>query len=119
MTHFAPNAARNRKFNLSKRVSNIYLISFNFDKFFEPVNDEELMVFIVLGDVAGVKPAVRSDRWTSSFRVIQITFHNLKEENFESILSDNYIMLNQRHKGVCGDYKHILWRQGTQSCDVK
>ena len=43
-------------------VNKTYLEALDFDQFFQPVNDDELTVLSVLGDVPGVKPALGVQR---------------------------------------------------------
>ena len=54
-----------------------YLKSFDFDKLLEPVDDKELVIFVVDGDVARVEPSVAVDRLAGGLLVVVVTFHDL------------------------------------------
>lgn len=67
----------------------IHLQSLDFDKFLEPVNDEELLVLGVPGDVTGVQPAV-DDGLLGGLLVAVVALHHLRTGNTQlSILNIN------------------------------
>ena len=61
----------------------VYLKSFDFDELFEAIDDEELVVFVVDGDIAGVEPSISIDSLPSSFLIVIITFHDLRTRDAE------------------------------------
>ncbi len=62
-----------------------YLISFYFDELFEPIDDEEVLALVVLGDVAGVQPTVGTDGGVCSLWVVEVAGHHLKSKKSISI----------------------------------
>ena len=70
-------------------ISVLYLQSLDFDKFLEPVNDEELLVLGIPGDVASVQPAV-DDGLLGGLLVAVVTLHHLWTGNTQlAILNNN------------------------------
>ena len=50
----------------------------DFDKFFEPVDDKEPLLLVVVSNVAGTEPPVWSDGFTCGFRIVDVAFHHLE-----------------------------------------
>ena len=49
----------------------------DFDKFFEPVDDKEPLLVVVVSNVAGTEPPVWRDGFTRGFRIVDVAFHHL------------------------------------------
>ena len=64
----------------------IYLQALHFDELFEPIDDVELIIFIVNGNVARVQPTVRINHLFRSFGVVVIAFHHLGSEDAQLAL---------------------------------
>ena len=73
-----------------------YLISSNFDEFLEPVYNEEMVLVVVVGDVTGVEPLVRTDGLRGGLRVVEVPFHHL----LSSKLFPSHLLGRERHKPV-------------------
>lgn len=63
---------------VGKKISEVdYLESFDFDEFFDSVDDEELAIFVEIAYVASVKPAI-FDRFCCRLIVFMVALHDLK-----------------------------------------
>ena len=49
----------------------------NFDELLESVDDEEPLLLVVDGDVAGVEPTALPDHLLRRFQVLEVPFHDL------------------------------------------
>lgn len=58
-----------------------YLKTLDFDELLQTVNDVELILLIVVGNVSCVKPASAVDRFLSRLWVVVITLHYLRAIN--------------------------------------
>ena len=60
---------------------NCYLEPFHFDEFLQAIYDEELVIFVIDGDVACVEPSFGVNSLASGFFIVVVTFHNLRTIN--------------------------------------
>lgn len=64
-----------------------YLKSFTFDKLLYSIYDVYVAVLVVKSNVASSKPTVAVEGRFCCFSVIEITFHNLRQREFENLTS--------------------------------
>ena len=57
-----------------------YLISLNLDQFLGAVHDIEVLIIVVVNDIAGVQPTVRVDCLLSGFLIVKISQHHLTSQ---------------------------------------
>ena len=62
----------------------------------EPVYNEEMVLVVVVGDVTGVEPLVRTDGLRGGLRVVEVPFHHL----LSSKLFPSHLLSRERHKPV-------------------
>ena len=55
-----------------------YLITVVFYQFFNSVNNEEMVIFVVMTNVSSVEPAIAVNCLGSSFWVVEVTCNNIK-----------------------------------------
>ena len=56
----------------------IYLEPLDLDELLESVDDEEPLLLVVDGDVAGVEPTALPDHLLRRLRVLEVPFHDLQ-----------------------------------------
>ena len=74
---------------LAPRLSSVYLITPDFDELLEPVNDEELVLVIVISDVPGVEPLVRTDCVRGGLWVVEVSLHYLVSQH--QLVSERFL----------------------------
>lgn len=57
----------------------MYLESFDLDELLDPVHDEDVSLFVIVGNVSWMKPAIL-DRFRRRLLVVQVAQHDLDQD---------------------------------------